>query len=73
MIQSWENLVTDRRTDGHTYKSDFIGRCSTNVERPKSEIRFLRGYYFLQTTFFPPRQWPKVNMGKPRRKLEKYY
>ena len=30
MIQSWENLVTDRETD----ESDFIGRCLTNVERP---------------------------------------
>ena len=28
--KSWENLVTDGLTDG---KSDFIGRCSTNVER----------------------------------------
>ena len=30
IIQSQEILVTDRRTD----KSDFIGRCSTNVECP---------------------------------------
>ena len=33
MIQSWVNLVTDGRTDGQTYESDFIGRCPTNVER----------------------------------------
>ena len=34
MIQSWENLVTDRQTD----KSDFIRRYPTNVEHPiKSE------------------------------------
>ena len=30
MIQFWENLVTDGRTD----ESDFIGPCPTNVERP---------------------------------------
>ena len=38
MIQSWENLVTDERTDGRTDgqrdESNFIGRCPTNVERP---------------------------------------
>ena len=26
---------TDERTDGETHDSDFIGRCPTNVERPK--------------------------------------
>ena len=31
MIQSWENLVTDRQMD----ENDFIGHCPTNVERPK--------------------------------------
>ena len=35
MIQSWEILVTDTRTnlwtDGQSDKSDFIGRCPTNV------------------------------------------
>ena len=37
MIQSWENLVTARRTDsGQTDESDFIGCCPTNVERSKS-------------------------------------
>ena len=25
----------DRWTDGQTDKSDFIGRCPTNIERPK--------------------------------------
>ena len=34
MIQLWENLVTDGRTDRQTDESDFIGRCPTNVERP---------------------------------------
>ena len=44
MIQSWENLVmdgrTDRQRDKQTGESDFIGRCPTNVERPigKTEI-----------------------------------
>ena len=33
-IQSVENLMTDGQTDGQTDESDFIGRCSTNVERP---------------------------------------
>ena len=35
MIQSSENLVTDRQTD----ESDFIGHCPTNVERPKTPER----------------------------------
>ena len=35
MMQSCENLVTDERTDRRTDKSDFIGRCPTNVECPK--------------------------------------
>ena len=42
MIQSWENLVTDGRTDRgtdgqtdrQTDESNFIGRCPINVERP---------------------------------------
>ena len=42
-IQSWENLVTDgwtdRRTDGQMDKSDFIGRCPTNVEYPVKRSR----------------------------------
>ena len=41
MIQFWENLVTDGRTDGQTGgqmdENDFIGRCLTNIKRPKSE------------------------------------
>ena len=40
-IQSWENLVTDRRTDRQTEgprdEKDFIGCCPTNVKRPKKE------------------------------------
>ena len=35
MIQSWENL-TDRRRDGQADESDFKGRCSNKVERPKT-------------------------------------
>ena len=27
--------LSDGRTDGQTDESDFIGRCPTNVERPK--------------------------------------
>ena len=42
MIQSWENLVTDRRTDGRTDwqtdECDFTGRCPTNIERPTSRL-----------------------------------
>ena len=37
MIQSWENVVTDRgrdgRADGQADESDFIGRSPTKVER----------------------------------------
>ena len=36
MIQSWENLVTDGQTNGQTDESNFIGRCPTNVERPRT-------------------------------------
>ena len=36
MIQCWENLVTDKRTDRQQTESDFIERYPTNVERPKS-------------------------------------
>ena len=35
MIQSWENLVTDGQMD----KSDLIGHCLTNVERPIVHIK----------------------------------
>ena len=41
MIRSWENLMTDGQTDGQTDrqadKSDFIERCTNNVELPKYE------------------------------------
>ena len=30
--------LSDRRTDGQTNKSDFIGRCPTNVEHRKIKI-----------------------------------
>ena len=29
--------LTDGQTDGQTDESDFIGRCPTNVERPKTQ------------------------------------
>ena len=49
MIQSWENLVTDGRTDSltnrQTDKSDFIGRCPTNVEDP------IKSYRLNSTTY----------------------
>ena len=38
MMQSSKNLVTDGQTD----KSDFIGRCPTNIERPKTSIRNIK-------------------------------
>ena len=45
MMQSWENLVTDGRTDGQADKqmdeSDFRGHSPTNIERPKAEILVL--------------------------------
>ena len=37
LIQSWQNLVMDGRTDGQTDESDFIGRSPTNVERLKNK------------------------------------
>ena len=43
MIQSWENLVTDRQTDRQTDgqrqtdNCDFTGCCLTNVESPKQK------------------------------------
>ena len=35
MIQSWVNLVTDGRTGSNMDESDFTGRRSSDVERPK--------------------------------------
>ena len=40
---SW-NFVTDKRTDRQTEESDFIGRCPTNVERPKEQADHCRLY-----------------------------
>ena len=41
----WENLVTDRwtdrQTDGQTDRSDFIGRCLTDVEHQMIRIKWL--------------------------------
>ena len=34
MIQSWENLMPDRRMEAETDKTDYIGRCPTNFECP---------------------------------------
>ena len=31
--------LTDRRTEGQTMESDFIGYCPTNIERPTKENR----------------------------------
>ena len=36
-----------RQTDGQTDKSDFIGRCSTNVERPKTQNYDTNNILFL--------------------------
>ena len=50
MLQSWENLVTDRRTESH-----FIGRCPTNVERPKKKKSFslfMAIFYAWKYNFF---------------------
>ena len=32
-IQTWENLVKDRQTDGRTDESEFIGCCRTGLKR----------------------------------------
>ena len=62
MIQSWENLVTDGRTDRQTDESDFIGRCPTNVERPKYFLSFkdidFHKYFFSHIVF-----WKVDNIG----------
>ena len=34
MTQSWKNLVMGGRVGGQMDKSDFMGGCPTNVERP---------------------------------------
>ena len=41
--QSWQNLVTDRRTD----ECDFIGRYPTKVERPTEELKLASFWVFL--------------------------
>ena len=47
MIQFWENFVTYGRTNGNkdrqTDKSDFIGPCPTNVERPQVDAQLEEG------------------------------
>ena len=64
MIQSLENLVMDRRTDGRTDRradrltdeSDFIGRCPTNVERLKNTM----------LNFFAPGGWDALKLKTVR-------
>ena len=38
MIYSWENLVTDWRTDRREDEGEWLGRCQTNVEYPMQHI-----------------------------------
>ena len=35
ILRKLSDAWTDKQTDGQTDESDFIGRCPTNVERPK--------------------------------------
>ena len=61
MIQSWEKLVTDGQTD----ESDFIVRCPTNVERPKTKtaaINFEQIIAYRISSFYrgPNQQAKKV-------------
>ena len=64
-IQSWQNLVTDRRTDrqtdGQTDTSDFIGGCLTDVENQviRAHLWVRNGskiVHFPKTGFFSKRQ-----------------
>ena len=63
MIQSLENLVTDGQTDRQTERqtdrqtdkqtdrqtddNDFIGRCPTNVNRPKISFLVLKSGFMI--------------------------
>ena len=55
LIRSLENLVmdgvTDGQMDGRTDKSDFIGRCPTNVDRPKDKKTKRFNTFTFATTF----------------------
>ena len=60
-IKSWENLVTERQTDGQMDTSDFRGRCLTDVEhqRIRTHLWVWNGpkiVHFPKTGFFPKRQ-----------------
>ena len=43
---------TGGQTDRHTGKSDFTGRCPTNVERPKAKKIASFFYFFKRNTCF---------------------
>ena len=46
----FQKKLMDGRTDRQTDKSDFTGRCPTNVERPKTEE--LKNICFVKTILF---------------------
>ena len=50
MIQFCEGR-TDRQTDRHKDESHFIGRCSTNVERPKIKKNYKIKYPNIELGF----------------------
>ena len=39
--------LSDGRTDGQREENDFIGRCPTNVERPKNICRLYKKEIFV--------------------------
>ena len=54
MIQSWENLATEGQIDRGTDKSDFIGHCSTNVERLIINMEHISNSFCLLDPQPPP-------------------
>ena len=54
MIQSWENLATEGQIDRGTDKSDFIGHCSTNVERLIINMEHISNSFCLLDPHPPP-------------------
>ena len=53
--------VRDGRTDGQTEESDFIGRCPTNVELPKSKL--LRLFVGIRAESHFPLIWSRMYLA----------
>ena len=58
MIQPWENLVMDGRTDRQMDKNEFIRRCPINIEHPK-----MRKFFKKRENFFALAKFCRHNLS----------